>query len=191
MQDTEGEDQLFLLVGYGLVLPGFVMVIAVVLATLRGRMEHTEELLGTLAVSPDRRSVGARACPRWRAAQSVSLAIACDVHRAVAIEPARHVGGRRSRSGGSRPATEHRPDAARTDGNRRCWCIRHRVRAVDTHVAGGGAACLHGVRARTLRRGLPRHPNERGALVVPVEHGGCDMASGLAAANPTGHAIFR
>lgn len=57
-QDTEGQDQLFLLVGYGLVIPGFVMVVAVVLATLRGRMEHAEELLGTLAVSPDRRSVG-------------------------------------------------------------------------------------------------------------------------------------
>jgi hypothetical protein len=56
-REVDGEDQLLLLVGYGLVLPGFAMVIAVVLATLRGRMEHTEELLGTLAVAPDRRSV--------------------------------------------------------------------------------------------------------------------------------------
>jgi hypothetical protein len=56
--EIEGENQLLLLVGFGLLLPGFVMVVAVVLATLRGRIEHTEELLSTLAVAPDRRSVG-------------------------------------------------------------------------------------------------------------------------------------
>ena len=54
----KAEDELILLVGYGLVLPGLVMSVAVVLATLRGRMAHTEALLTTLAVSPDRRSVG-------------------------------------------------------------------------------------------------------------------------------------
>ncbi len=54
----DAEDQLALLIGYGLVLPGFVMVVAVLLATLRARLEHSEELLGTMAVGPDRRSVG-------------------------------------------------------------------------------------------------------------------------------------
>ncbi|HUF98476.1 MAG TPA: hypothetical protein VMM60_10135, partial [Ilumatobacter sp.] len=54
----QAEDQLFLLVGYGLLLPGFVMVVAVVLATLRSRLERSDELLNTLAVGPDRRSIG-------------------------------------------------------------------------------------------------------------------------------------
>jgi hypothetical protein len=55
---SAAEDRLFLLVGYGLLLPGFVMVIATVFAVLRGRLEHAEPLLGTLAVGPDRRSIG-------------------------------------------------------------------------------------------------------------------------------------
>ncbi len=54
----QAEDQLFLMVGYGLMLPGFVMVTAVLLATLRSRLQHSDELLGTLAVGPDRRSLG-------------------------------------------------------------------------------------------------------------------------------------
>ena len=54
----DAEGALFLLAGYGLLLPGFVMLIATVLAVLRGRMEHTEPLLGTLAVGADRRSIG-------------------------------------------------------------------------------------------------------------------------------------
>lgn len=54
----QAENQLFLLVGYGLMLPGFVMVTAVLLATLRSRLEHSDELLSTLAVGPDRRSIG-------------------------------------------------------------------------------------------------------------------------------------
>lgn len=58
VRDSNGEDRLFLLVGYGLGISGFVMVAAVVLATLRGRMERTDELLDTLAVGPDRRSLG-------------------------------------------------------------------------------------------------------------------------------------
>jgi hypothetical protein len=58
MRHDGGEDLLFLLIGYGLGLTGFVMVTTVVIATLRGRLEHTEELLGTLAVGPDRRSIG-------------------------------------------------------------------------------------------------------------------------------------
>lgn len=49
--------KLLLLVGYGFVLPGLVLFVAVVMAVLRGRLEHTEELLGTLAVGPDRRSL--------------------------------------------------------------------------------------------------------------------------------------
>ncbi len=46
-----------LLLGYGFAVPGLVLFVAVVLAVLRGRMEHTEELLGTLAVGHDRRSM--------------------------------------------------------------------------------------------------------------------------------------
>lgn len=46
-----------LLLGYGFAVPGLVLFVAVVFAVLRGRMEHTEELLGTLAVGNDRRSV--------------------------------------------------------------------------------------------------------------------------------------
>jgi hypothetical protein len=46
-----------LLLGYGFAVPGLVLFIAVVFAVLRGRMEHTEELLGTLAVGHDRRTV--------------------------------------------------------------------------------------------------------------------------------------
>lgn len=52
------QDRLFLLVGYGLLLPGFVLVVVTVLAVLRGRMERTEELLGSLSVGADRRAVG-------------------------------------------------------------------------------------------------------------------------------------
>lgn len=52
------EGRLFLLIGYGLGLTGFVMVTIVILAVLRGRVERTEELFGTFAVGPDRRSVG-------------------------------------------------------------------------------------------------------------------------------------
>ena len=46
-----------LLLGYGFAVPGLVLFVAVVFAVLRGRMEHTEELLGTLAVGHDRRTV--------------------------------------------------------------------------------------------------------------------------------------
>ena len=49
---------MFLLVGYGLLIPGFMMLVVTVLAVLRGRLEHTEPLLATLAVGPDRRSIG-------------------------------------------------------------------------------------------------------------------------------------
>ncbi len=52
------EDRMFLLVGYGLLIPGFMMLVVTVLAVLRGRLEHTEPLLATLAVGPDRRSIG-------------------------------------------------------------------------------------------------------------------------------------
>jgi hypothetical protein len=52
------EDRLLLLVGYGLLLPSFVMLVATVLAVLRGRLEQTEPLLESLAVGPDQRSVG-------------------------------------------------------------------------------------------------------------------------------------
>jgi hypothetical protein len=54
----DAENGMFLLVGYSLVLPGFVMLVTTVFAVLRARMAHTEPLLGTLAVGPDRRSIG-------------------------------------------------------------------------------------------------------------------------------------
>ena len=55
---TGAENGLILLVGFGLVIPGLVMVVATVFAVLRPRLEHTEPLLTTLAVGPDRRSIG-------------------------------------------------------------------------------------------------------------------------------------
>jgi hypothetical protein len=55
---SEAENGLILLVGYGLVIPGLVMVVATVFAVLRARLEHTEPLLSTLVVGPDRRSIG-------------------------------------------------------------------------------------------------------------------------------------
>jgi hypothetical protein len=57
-RSSEAENGLILLVGYGLIIPGLVMVVATVFAVLRARMEHTEPLLSTLAVGPDRRSIG-------------------------------------------------------------------------------------------------------------------------------------
>ncbi len=57
LPESAGEARLFLLVGYGLGMSGFVMVAAAVLATLRGRREHTDELLDTLAIGPDGRSL--------------------------------------------------------------------------------------------------------------------------------------
>jgi hypothetical protein len=55
---TGAENGLILLVGYGLVIPSLVMVVVTVFAVLRPRLEHTEPLLATLAVGPDRRSIG-------------------------------------------------------------------------------------------------------------------------------------
>ena len=55
---TGAENGLILLVGYGLVIPGLVMVVATVFAVLRPRLEHTEPLLTTLAVGPAHPSVG-------------------------------------------------------------------------------------------------------------------------------------
>ena len=58
VREDDAEDGLFLLVGYSLLLPGFVMMVATVFAVLRARIERTEALLTTLAVGPDQRSIG-------------------------------------------------------------------------------------------------------------------------------------
>jgi hypothetical protein len=52
------EDVHFLLVGYGLAVPGFVFFALVVAAALRGRMAGTDELLDALPLGRDRRSLG-------------------------------------------------------------------------------------------------------------------------------------
>jgi hypothetical protein len=56
--DAALDGQYLLLIGFGLVLPGFVMMTVTLLAVLRGRMSGTDGLLITLPVGPDRRSVG-------------------------------------------------------------------------------------------------------------------------------------
>jgi hypothetical protein len=56
--DGAGDSRYLLLVGFALVLPGFVMMTVTILAVLRGRMSRTDGLLETLPVGPDRRTVG-------------------------------------------------------------------------------------------------------------------------------------
>ncbi|MBA3287472.1 MAG: hypothetical protein H0U21_05525 [Acidimicrobiia bacterium] len=56
--NDDPEDRYNLLVGYGLVVPGFVMLLHVVLAVLRARASGTEELFSTVPVGADRRTVG-------------------------------------------------------------------------------------------------------------------------------------
>jgi hypothetical protein len=53
----EADSRLYLLTGYGSLLPGLVLAAIVALAVLRGRYEGTDELLDSLAVGPDRRSI--------------------------------------------------------------------------------------------------------------------------------------
>ena len=56
--NDDPEDRYNLLVGYGLVIPGFVMLVHVVLAVLRARAAGTEELLSTVPVTAERRTLG-------------------------------------------------------------------------------------------------------------------------------------
>lgn len=56
--DSLHEDAYFLLLGYSLILPGFVIVAHAVLAVLRSRMSGTEELLGVVPLGADRRTLG-------------------------------------------------------------------------------------------------------------------------------------
>jgi hypothetical protein len=51
------EDVYFLLSGFSLVLPGFVMLAIIVLAALRSRSSGADALLDTVPVGPDRRSI--------------------------------------------------------------------------------------------------------------------------------------
>ncbi len=55
--DDTHEGRLIVLVGYPLLIPGFVIVVHAILATLRSRFSSTDELLTTVPVGPDRRSV--------------------------------------------------------------------------------------------------------------------------------------
>jgi hypothetical protein len=55
--DGHNEGRLIVLVGYPLVIPGFVIVVHTILATLRSRLSDTDGLLDTVPVGPDRRSV--------------------------------------------------------------------------------------------------------------------------------------
>src|SRR5215213_6139630 len=57
-QAGEAEGRLFLLIGYGVLLPGLVMCMVMTFAVLRGRLEHTEELLVSAPVGNDRRTLG-------------------------------------------------------------------------------------------------------------------------------------
>jgi len=79
---TEAEASWFVLTGFSLLLPGFILVMAMVLAVLRGRYSHTEELLGTCAVGPDRRSIAHSVSALWCAALgAIAIAIAVVVLR--------------------------------------------------------------------------------------------------------------
>lgn len=51
------EDRYLILVGFSLLIPGFVMVIHTMLAVLRDRLSSTDELLAVMPVGPDRRSI--------------------------------------------------------------------------------------------------------------------------------------
>lgn len=54
----DAEDAYNLLVGYGLLLPGLVMVVHTILGVLRARTSGADELLSAVPVTADRRSVG-------------------------------------------------------------------------------------------------------------------------------------
>jgi hypothetical protein len=56
-QSVEADGRWFLLIGYGTLLPGLVLCVAMILSVLRGRLEHTEELLASAPVGNDRRTV--------------------------------------------------------------------------------------------------------------------------------------
>ncbi len=53
----EAEDIVYLLTGYALLLPGFAAVVVTVLAVLRSRLAHADDLLDTLPVGRAQRSV--------------------------------------------------------------------------------------------------------------------------------------
>ena len=53
----EAEDLVYLLNGYALLLPGFVVVVVTILAVLRSRVAHADDLLDTLPVGRAQRSV--------------------------------------------------------------------------------------------------------------------------------------
>ena len=61
IEDRTGEDasegRLLVLIGFGLLIPGFVIMVHTVLAALRSRSSHTDELFGTVPVGLDRRSI--------------------------------------------------------------------------------------------------------------------------------------
>ena len=84
---------MFLLIGFGLLIPCLMMMVMMVLSVLR-KHAQTEELLGSLAVGHDRRSIG-HACPRLGAASWQSW----------------------SRSGSSSPSRS----TTRSDVGRRIW----------------------------------------------------------------------
>ena len=56
-QSGDAEGRWFLLIGYGTLLPGLVLCLAMIFAVLRGRLERTEELLASAPVGNDRRTV--------------------------------------------------------------------------------------------------------------------------------------
>jgi hypothetical protein len=88
VRNDDPEDRYNLLVGYGLILPGFVMVLHVVLSVLRARASGTEELLSTMPVGPERRTVG----HAMSALAPGALAMAWLVAVLVALRPERTLG---------------------------------------------------------------------------------------------------
>lgn len=77
-----------LLIGYSLMLPGFVMVVHTILSTLRSRIEHTDELMNVLPVGRDRRTVS----HALSAAAGVMLGAATILATYVILRPAASIG---------------------------------------------------------------------------------------------------
>ena len=95
--DSVHENTYFMLLGYSLIVPGFVIVVHTVLAVLRSRLAGTEELLGVVPVGPDRRTLGHGVTAL--AGGAIGIVVIAAIH--VALRPAPIIG----RGGNSIPDT--------------------------------------------------------------------------------------
>ena len=120
-------------IGFGLLIPGFMMLVVTVLAVLRRRLEHTEPLLATLAVGTgpalDRaRLVGAGGWRDRRRSMIAAAAVTLPAPR-----PTRRLDGGRCVRSSCRDPT--RPDAPGSAVRRDGAGVRGRSRALGPHLA--------------------------------------------------------